>query len=304
MHERRKTARAKICRTRSAGKTPIRHDFFGAATAIYAELLDRSPHRIKAFDSLPRTEAAAAVGIGPVQAKAKGPTMSRKFKVIGLALVAICAMSAISAAGAQAKTFHSEVETTYYTGTQTVTNVFTTTAGTVKCKGASFKGEATATGGSGTNWTRETVEVTPTYTECTAFGQAATVTTNGCEYNLNANGTVVSVTGCSNTGVGGVAYSGVVVHVTSGNCTVTVPNQHFTGAAVSYTNEGAGTTRDVAVAAAVSTQITYSVDGPGTICGTPNVPPADYSDGSYAGTVTTKGYSNAAHTAQVGVWVE
>jgi hypothetical protein len=217
--------------------------------------------------------------------------MNYKLKAVGLALVAICAMGAISAAGAQARSFHSEVQTTYYTGTQTVTNVFTTTAGNVKCKKATFVGEATATGGS-SNWTRETIEVTPTYAECTAFGQAMIYTTAGCESTLNANGIVESLTGCS--------AGGIVVDVPSGNCTVTIPNQHFTEALVSYTNEGAGASRDFAVTWDLTSKFSYTIDGPGTVCGTPG----SYTDGSYTGTVTMKGYKDAGHTEQVGVWVE
>jgi hypothetical protein len=64
----------------------------------------------------------------PAAEPVKGPAMNYKLKAVGLALVAICAMGAISAAGAQAKTFHSEVNTTFYEGSQVGANVFTTTA--------------------------------------------------------------------------------------------------------------------------------------------------------------------------------
>jgi hypothetical protein len=221
--------------------------------------------------------------------------MNRKFKAIGMALVAIFAISAFSAAGAQAISFHSERETTFFQGEQIGTNIFTTTAGNVKCKKATFVGESTGTVvEKEKDYKTETVEVTPTYAECTAFGQAASVTSTKCEYTLNANGTVVSVTGCE----GG----GVVVHVPSGNCTVTVPDQHFTAAKVEYKNEGVGTTQDVLVTADVTNQITYNVDGPGAICGTPG----HYTDGNYTGSVTTKGYKTIAHEPvdHVGIWVK
>jgi hypothetical protein len=220
----------------------------------------------------------------------KGFTMRFKFKIIGFALVAICAMNAIAAEGVQAKTFDSEVQTTYYTGAQVGSMVFLTTGGPVKCKKVDWIGEATATGGGGI-WTRETIELTPTPTECTGFGQTSTTTAAGCEFTFNANGTLVSITGCT--------AGAIVIHVPSGNCTITIPNQHFTEALVSYANEGAGSSRDILVTTDVTSKITYIVHGPGMICGTPG----HYTDGSLTGSFTLKGYKNAAHTEQVGIWV-
>jgi hypothetical protein len=222
--------------------------------------------------------------------------MNRKIKVVGLCVFALFAMSAVAAAGAQAANFHSESTTTFYTGEQFGTNTFTTTAGTVKCKKAKFTGEAT-----GTSLT--TIQVTPEYLECTAFGQAATVTTTGCVYTLSADGTIVELDGCTTPVNGG---DGIVINVPAGNCKVTVANQTFgaTGGtavnSITYTNEGSGSTRDVKVNADVTNDITTTVDGPGTICGalTTTV------DNSYVGSVTTLGYSNSAHTVRTGIWVE
>jgi hypothetical protein len=212
--------------------------------------------------------------------------MHRKFKVIGIVLIAALATTAVSAAGAQAKSFHSETATTYFEGSQVGTNVFTTTAGTVKCKKTTLTGHITIS-------ITITISIHKNHSECTAFGQAATVTTGGCEETLNANGTVESLTGCTS--------GGVVVHVPSGNCTVTVPNQHFSGANVTYANEGAGTTRDILETADVTSKISYTVDGPGTICGTAG---SYNQEGTYTGSITMKGYKNAGHTEQIGIWVE
>jgi hypothetical protein len=213
----------------------------------------------------------------------------RKLKVLGVAMVAVFAVTAV-AASAQAKTFHSEINTTFLLGSQTEQNVFTTAAGTVKCSTATFTGEITGT-------SVETATVTPAYGTCKAFGQAATVTSSGCQYVLNANGTIVKIQGCNNGG-----YAGFVIDVPTGECTVKVPNQEPGTKTVDYTNEGAGTSRDILVRSTVA-KIKYEVVGPGTICGTAGTYEGE-KGASYTGTVTTKGYENEAHTIQRGIWVE
>jgi hypothetical protein len=229
--------------------------------------------------------------MAPAAKSAKGSTMRLKLRIIGFALIAICAMGAISAMGAQAKTWDSGVQTTYYTGTQNGTMTFTTTAGTIKCKLANFKGEATATGGSGSVWTRQTIELTPTFADCIGFGQAATITAAGCEFTFNANGTLDSITGCT--------AGALVVHVVAGNCTVTITSQHPTEALMSYSNEGAEKERTVSPTFDITSKLTYVVHGPGTICGTAG----HYTDGSATGSMKLKGYSDASHTVQVGIWI-
>jgi hypothetical protein len=52
-------------------------------------------------------------------------------------------------------------------------------AGKLKCKKATFTGELTAA--------KEELELTPAYSECTAFGIASTVKPEGCKYRFNAN---------------------------------------------------------------------------------------------------------------------
>jgi len=105
--------------------------------------------------------------------------MIRKTKVLGLACVAVLAMSALGASAAQA-----EVKTTFdmgatsgtIEGAQVGQQVFTTDAGTVTCTTSTLSGSFTAA-----STTEQTA--TPTYGGCTAFGfVGATIAMNGCDY--------------------------------------------------------------------------------------------------------------------------
>lgn len=236
--------------------------------------------------------------------------MTRNLKIVGLAVMAVLAVSAVYASAASAALFHSEAQVTELTGEQKTQNVFTVNGGTVKCEIAKFAGKITATGGSGTNWTSETVTVHPTYETCTGFGQNVTINTGteaaGCNYVLNANGTIDKIECAEGQKI-------VITGKTTG-CTVTVgPQVKGTTAGtlvnpnVDYTNEGSKTTRDVLVTATVGNEGTAHTSGSisgvlytssGGACG------ASGNNGSYRGTVTVRGYSNPEHTVQVGVWVE
>jgi hypothetical protein len=107
--------------------------------------------------------------------------MIRNLKVLGLAVVAVCAMSAMMASAAQATPtwwFKSDAATgkkTTLTGVQIGENIFKTTAGDVKCEEAHFTGSAIGP-------TQTSVTLHPVYNKCTAFGFGATVDTTGCNY--------------------------------------------------------------------------------------------------------------------------
>jgi hypothetical protein len=215
--------------------------------------------------------------------------MSRNLKVLGLALVAVFAMSAVASASAGAATFHSEIASpakTFFNGEQVTENVFTVNGRTVKCTKAVFSGEEVAPS--------ETLSVTPEYSGCTAFGLASTVAMNGCKYKFHN----VTGTGPFTSPVDIVCPEGAHITITAAStCTVTVAGQ--TGlSSVSYTNKGTGTGRDVEVGANIS-GIASNVSGSVLVCGT-NGPES----ATYTGTVLEKGYTSAAHTTQVGVWVE
>jgi hypothetical protein len=166
--------------------------------------------------------------------------MSRNIKVLGLALVAMLAMSAVvaSAASATAFNFKSETVPTQLTGKQHAGNdVFTTDAGKVECTEATYLGEQTVS-------PVNNVSVVPTYTGCTAFGFANTpIDVNGCSYKFTA---ITKEAGNFEGAVDIICPAGKVIEVTAFGCTVTIGSQ--TGLKkVTYTNVGAGTTREVTV---------------------------------------------------------
>jgi hypothetical protein len=212
--------------------------------------------------------------------------MIRNLKVFGLAVVAMVAMTAVAASAASAAEFHSEAATTNLTGAQTEQNVFTVTGGTVKCNVATFSGTQTGA-------TKGEVEVEPEYSGCTAFGQVTHIHSNGCKYGLTSEGKASIKCGPS--------PIEVTVGTPTVSCTIKVGTHTPKNNDVDYTNEGAGKTRDILVRATVgkipltaNEGITYTSSG--GICG------ASGSNGAYRGTVTTKGYSDAAHMVQVGIW--
>jgi hypothetical protein len=205
--------------------------------------------------------------------------MKSKFKSLSLALMAVLAMTSLAAAGAQAAEFHSEKENTTFTGGQTSGHVFTTNAGTVTCTEAEFSGNQAAK-------TVGTVQVTPEYDDCTAFGfLGATVDEKSCTYTFNATGPPLH---------GGVTIdcSGSdKITVSVFGCTVTVGPQ--TVGTVAYTNTGSGSSRTVDVKAEVS-GLTYTQSG--FLCGGSGT----FSNGTYTGDTEMKGSSGGA----TGVWVE
>jgi hypothetical protein len=204
--------------------------------------------------------------------------MNRKLKALGLALVAVLAMGALSASAASAENFHSESATdTVLKGSQVGTDVFTVNAGTVKCNEATYAG--TQSGATAT-----TVKVTPTYSECTAFGFVSTaIDVNGCTYEFSSDNSNV-VIGCATN----------PITVTAFNCWVTVGSQTTNGG-ITYTNTGAGASRDVDVTVNISGihYVQHSKSFPGCSSGT-------RTDGKYTGAATVQGFTTGG--AQVGVW--
>lgn len=104
--------------------------------------------------------------------------MRRNSKALGLALVAVFAMSALVASAAQAQqSYRSSASPTTLSGSQVTKNVFHVPgAGTVECSTATFAGTQTGTAVSD-------VTITPTYSGCVAFGFSSThINMNGCQY--------------------------------------------------------------------------------------------------------------------------
>jgi len=167
--------------------------------------------------------------------------MTRKFKTLGLAIVAVLAMSAVVASAAQAQ-FTSNSYPTTITATSPLSNDdFKTEAGSVECAGH-FTGEATEAS--------STQTVNASYSECRAFGFAsATVAMNGCDYVFHSNGEVDLE--CSGTNK---------VVITAGACEIQIGTQ--TGLkSVALTNNG----NHIDVKASVK-GIAYTVTKDGFLC--------------------------------------
>lgn len=109
--------------------------------------------------------------------------MKRKFKTLGLVMAAVFAMSAVSVSAASAAEFHAASAPVTLSGSQTTSHVFTTAAGTVTCKVATF---------SGTSSVKTTSEITmvPTYEGCTAFGFVEVPVHVKGDYLFTANGDI------------------------------------------------------------------------------------------------------------------
>ena len=107
--------------------------------------------------------------------------MTRNLKVLGLAITAVLAMSAVWAVSAQAADpeIHctSNTNVCTVTGNEINTHTFTIEGGNVRCRSRMHAtlNNKTVTAVSG---------VTTTLTECRAFGVASTVNMNGCTFSF------------------------------------------------------------------------------------------------------------------------
>jgi hypothetical protein len=213
--------------------------------------------------------------------------MTRNLKVLGLALMAAFALSAVGASTASAATelFHSEVEPTILEGAQIGADKITTTAGVLTCTSVVLKG----------TMTQKTVSDLTLHLElsgCTLSGAefvSATVNTTGCNYTFTQPNSKSGV-------VDNVCEAGKNITATAFGCTITFSSQN--NLAVSYKNTGTGTTRDLDVTFAMSNTIYQHT---GFTCGT-----GSGTTGTQVGEFTMKGYTdtNGTKGSQVGIWVE
>ena len=186
--------------------------------------------------------------------------MNRKLKTLGLVLASVLALVALTASNASAAFFVSAVHPQTINGSQTTSHVFTTNAGTVNCKKATFSG---TTG----EYIAETQTLTPDYSECTAFGFInVPVHENGCAYVFNAGGT--TEVECP---------EGKKIEITAPFCTTTVGPQHFSSG-MSYSNNAGET--DIVASTNIS-GISYNE------CGTSRT------NGTYTGGTTVTGASGS-----------
>jgi hypothetical protein len=144
----------------------------------------------------------------------------RSIKALGLAFVAVLAMSAVVASAAHASTLTTfpEGKTVKISGAQVGTQEFVLTDNSnlkTTCTVAKFEPVGTYTTGA------ETIEVHPVYEKCTAFGINATISTVGCNYLIHAAG---AVTGGFDGFVDVTCGSGAIV-ITTLTCEVKVDTQ-------------------------------------------------------------------------------
>lgn len=216
--------------------------------------------------------------------------MKLQIKMLGTVLVGILLASSCAASPASAeKQYHWETETSSQEGSQLTQNVFKTAAGEVKCNSMTVKGSSSAT-------TASSLTLFPIWIGCTAFGETAHVTSTGCDFHL---GTPTTTPTGFHAPVSIICATGSVISITvtvfgSSICTMTIGAQTGIGN-FDFTNQGSGTTRDVLITS-TATGIDYTVDGGGGFCGSTGL----HTDGTYTGTITTKGFSGGK---QVGFWV-
>jgi len=108
--------------------------------------------------------------------------MTRKLKTLGVAFVAVFAMSAVVASAVHAGQFTTAVSPAELTGEQvefegSKLHVFTAGLRKVSCSKATFTGTSTTP--------TKSITVTPVYEECLSATFPVTVTMNGCDYLFN-----------------------------------------------------------------------------------------------------------------------
>jgi hypothetical protein len=214
--------------------------------------------------------------------------MIRSFKALGLALIALAAMTALSASAAQAGTLTVEPgPTVTLTGEQTEKHKFELTdhliegkPAATECGKAHFKHV-----GAGVGNGAETVTVHPEYTECKAFGLNATVNTTGCDYLLHL-GAVTGTGWHVTTDV--VCAAGSLIKITTATCEVTVGAQ--TGLATSQVTNGTTVSPMDLILHTKITGIKYTVVKDGIGC--PLSGTGSFSKGDYNGTTTIKCFNH------------
>ena len=144
--------------------------------------------------------------------------MTRNLKVLGLAITAVLAMSAVWAVSAQAADPELHCTSTTancnITGNEITTHTFNVEGGNVRCRSrlsATIPKTATA------------ASVSAEYNECRAFGVAATVRMEGCTYTLT--NVAASSPATANVSVACPAGRNIVVNAPSIPCTINVGTQ-------------------------------------------------------------------------------
>lgn len=222
--------------------------------------------------------------------------MIRNLKVLGLALVAVFALSAVAASMASAAEFSAESVPVTLTGTTEsgVVEKFKTTAGSVECHGEY----------EGTMATKPTTTVSiavkgGSYENCTALGfPGSTIHMNGCTY-------LFHITPATNPPTGSVdivcpkekEITVTAISAGTSKCVIHVPPQTDL-TTVRYSTIGAGATREITAIAEISgLKYTHT---PGTGLG--KCTEGSATNGSYEGKATLTGEVDGG-TTHIGVFL-
>jgi hypothetical protein len=176
------------------------------------------------------------------------------------------------------------------TGSQSGSDILTTTAGNVTCKSIKYSGTVASS-------PITEMSLTPTYSECTAFGFPATIDVNGCSYLLKvapeSTGTVDIVCPAGQELTVTASPSGTT------KCTLHVPGGQSLATAT-FHNLGSGSTAEIEVTTNLSA-IKYShTQGSGI----GSCPSGSATNGTYKGkTLITGEEDKAEGAAHVGVSV-
>lgn len=212
--------------------------------------------------------------------------MKRRLKGLGLAVLAVFAMGAVAAQGAQAATpgvLTAEAYPATLTGTQLNTHLVTFTG-----PGTTFECEITKLSGTLSSPGSSTITVTPTYEKCKWFGMTLTYDVEGCDYLIHVGET----SGSNYNGTTDIVCPvGKVIKLTSGivgnRCEIQIGPQ--TGLSKVESINKTGPPKDVELKLTL-TGITYKVTKDEGTCLLSKVGET-FKDGDYSGNVTLTGSS-------------
>jgi hypothetical protein len=209
--------------------------------------------------------------------------MDNRSRNFSAALIVLCALLASASASAQAAPyFHVEAAPAIITGEGTTWQVLLTESGSAEC-------EVTYTGLTNVT-TTTTQELTPKYTNCTAFSFfGATMNMNGCKYLLHLVEGSFPPTATMDI----VCPQGAGITIAVPFCTVTIPPQTGLGH-IWFLNTGTKTSRDVDAEWEVGGIEYKAHEG----CSNPGT----FSDGELFGEATLK--ADTTTGKQEGYWVE
>jgi hypothetical protein len=220
--------------------------------------------------------------------------MTRKLKVVAVALAALFAVSAISAQAAFAEEeFHAHAKHVVLTGEQhpqfpaqkTTVWVGATSKGNLTCNKLELWGDSEGTETTSTLFTSKNATVHPKYAECTSTFGNLTVNTEECHFNLtattNANGHAELHINCP-TG------QSIKTSIASGACVISINNeQTLTG--VHYTNVTTSDTAHAELTVHLTTGKTIHYTASGFGCALAGIPTSG-TEAEWEGTWTLKAF--------------